>query len=330
MPRVSVLIPAYKPQYLSQAIASVLAQTYGDYELLISDDSPAGAAAKVIRTYRDPRIRVLSGPRRGLVANTAFLWTQAKGEYVKYVYDDDFLLPWAISELVRVMDKAPDASFAFVQRYTVEADGRVRKADRVLAADGPRSIDAAATVAGLLRHVHNFIGEPTSSLFRRTFFTDSEFISRYAGIAIRQLVDITMYLNALDRGPCIGVPNFQAAFRVHADQMSSQAQPGFSLGLIEWEVFIRGETARGRLPREVALEGLEVLERHYRTFSQVHSSLHRFLDALPALRTALAAGGADLLDETFRGGLADLHAALDGGADLGPSAPRRPGHRQRA
>jgi cellulose synthase/poly-beta-1,6-N-acetylglucosamine synthase-like glycosyltransferase len=45
MPRVSVLIPAYKPRHLSQAIASVLAQTFDDYELLLSDDDPGGAVA---------------------------------------------------------------------------------------------------------------------------------------------------------------------------------------------------------------------------------------------------------------------------------------------
>lgn len=51
MPEVTVAIPAYKPAHLSQAIASVLAQTFTDYELLISDDCPDDSVRAVVAQF---------------------------------------------------------------------------------------------------------------------------------------------------------------------------------------------------------------------------------------------------------------------------------------
>src|SRR5438067_1788219 len=125
MTSVTVAIPAYKAPHLGQAIASVLAQTHTDFELLISDDCPDGSARRVVERFSDPRIRVIEGPRRGLVANSVHLWENAACDLLKFVYDDDFLLPFAVADLVNLIGRDRRATYAFCARYIVDDAGRI-------------------------------------------------------------------------------------------------------------------------------------------------------------------------------------------------------------
>ena len=57
MPTVSILIPAYKAEYLERAIISAQLQTFEDTEILVGDDTPDGKLEGIVRRFNDPRIR---------------------------------------------------------------------------------------------------------------------------------------------------------------------------------------------------------------------------------------------------------------------------------
>jgi glycosyltransferase involved in cell wall biosynthesis len=57
MPVVSILIPAFRPTWLDIAIKSALAQTYTDFELLVSDDCPNDGVRKTMEKWNDPRLQ---------------------------------------------------------------------------------------------------------------------------------------------------------------------------------------------------------------------------------------------------------------------------------
>src|SRR5690348_3896616 len=68
-PRVSVLMPAYNARrYLAEAIGSILAQTFGDFELVVVDDGSTDDTLKILNDYaaRDPRVRVVSRANTGI------------------------------------------------------------------------------------------------------------------------------------------------------------------------------------------------------------------------------------------------------------------------
>ena len=301
MAPVSVLIPAYKPNFLRQAIASVLAQSFSDYELLISDDCPDDGVKQVVAEFGDRRIRLLEGPRQGLVPNSMFLFEQARGEFLKFVYDDDFLWPFAIDRLGQALVAEPKAGFAFCLRYMVDAQGREIGHPGGYNEGPLRRLTGDFARNYLLSNVSNFIGEPTNILIRKSVVGNSECLRQYAGFRIRHLIDVAFYLNALDRGPAMAVRERLAAFRHHGDQMTSNRNPGFAIGVIEWELMIRHEFSAGRLQETGALEGLRNLDRRYGAFSPYYPEVNAFRDGLDRLAERIQAEDRQLVDGEFLG-----------------------------
>jgi glycosyltransferase involved in cell wall biosynthesis len=104
-PSVSVCIPAYKrPLLLRRAIASVFAQTYKDWELLISDDEdPPGETWDYLQQLpeRDSRVRVMRNPGpHGQVPNINSTFRQARGTWIKPLHHDDVLRPECLETLL--------------------------------------------------------------------------------------------------------------------------------------------------------------------------------------------------------------------------------------
>jgi glycosyltransferase involved in cell wall biosynthesis len=87
-------MPVYNVErYVAQAVQSVLAQTYGDFELLIVDDGGQDRSVAICAGFDDPRIRILPQTNRGLAGarNTGIL--AARGQYVAFLDPDDRWLP---------------------------------------------------------------------------------------------------------------------------------------------------------------------------------------------------------------------------------------------
>jgi glycosyltransferase involved in cell wall biosynthesis len=307
MSRITVGIPAYKATYLSQAIASVLAQTLTDFELLISDDCPDGSVRAVVAQFADPRIRVIEGPRQGLVPNSRHIWDQASCDLLKFVYDDDFLLPFALAELSNALSADPSYTYAFSFRHNVDAAGRILSSPEPFASKAATRFEAPIIATHIISKIRNPVGEPSNILIRRSAFPDSSCLAAYCGIPIRHLIDVAFYMNAARRGPCVGTPAFHAAFRKHPEQVSMlRKAPAFSAGLYEWEICMRGAVQSGLLPPATAAAGLTELTRAYTLFQEGYPELVQFRSKLPALRALLEAGETQVLTDEF---YADLRSA---------------------
>ena len=112
MPRVSIAIRAFRRRWLAEAIASVLAQTHRDLELVIYDD--AGDLEPLAIATGDPRIRYHRAEERR-TASGRFTAAVAlcRGDYVGVLDDDDLYDPAFVAALVRVLDSDPTCGVAF-------------------------------------------------------------------------------------------------------------------------------------------------------------------------------------------------------------------------
>ena len=109
-PRVTVLMAVYNGQaFLREAIESILNQSYADFELLIADDASTDRTPDIIRSYRDPRIRVVRNEsNRGVAYTRNRALPLARGEYVAVLDADDVSYPHRLETQVAYLDAHPD------------------------------------------------------------------------------------------------------------------------------------------------------------------------------------------------------------------------------
>lgn len=128
-PQFSVLMPVYEPplEALRAAIASVLAQTVDDWELVLVDDrSPSEEVREVLReaAAKDSRIRVVERDANGgIVAASNDAVAQARGEFLVLLDNDDMLHASALERVAEVLDADPTVDYVYSDEDKIDANG---------------------------------------------------------------------------------------------------------------------------------------------------------------------------------------------------------------
>jgi glycosyltransferase involved in cell wall biosynthesis len=109
MPTVSVVMPVYNAErYVAQAVASVLAQTWPDFELIIIDDHSTDASMSVLGQFGSGKIRWLRPPAHVGVAQARNLGLEATtGEFIAFLDADDVALPQRLARQVAYLRRHP-------------------------------------------------------------------------------------------------------------------------------------------------------------------------------------------------------------------------------
>jgi len=109
-PQVTVLIPVYNREgYVRDAIESVLAQTFTDFELLVIDDGSTDRSCEVVQSYHDPRMRVVCNETNAGIPKTRNTGIRlARGEYLAFLDSDDWAYPERLAKQVAFLDSHPD------------------------------------------------------------------------------------------------------------------------------------------------------------------------------------------------------------------------------
>jgi glycosyltransferase involved in cell wall biosynthesis len=133
-PRVSLGLPVYNGErYLALAIESILAQTFGDFELIIGDNASTDGTEQICRRFAaaDPRIRyVRHASNIGGSGNFNAVFHLSRAPYFRWAAHDDLLAPRNLEACVAVLDAAPEAAIAYPRTVIIDADGRrVREHD---------------------------------------------------------------------------------------------------------------------------------------------------------------------------------------------------------
>lgn len=299
---ISVLIPAFRPRYLSQAIASVLTQGVEDIEIVISDDSGGDDVAAVVGRFSDPRIRYLrTAGRVGGTENLRSLWALAASDQIKFLFDDDLMLPNALVELGDQLRKHPEASFVFGHRDVIDDVGRIQSEPRSIAPNKAALLRRDDLSGRILPRCLNWIGEFSNLIMNRSCGLNLDDIYRYRGFDIEMLGDVAFYLNASAKGPAVGIGKTVGHFRKHDEQNSSQEfNPKFAKAVCEWELFVRGEYAAGVLTPEQALAGVDRVSQLYGYWGERLPELVPLVQGLPQLRERIESEDRDVLDPAFK------------------------------
>lgn len=304
MPLVSVLIPAFKPEYLQDAILSVLQQTCDDIEILVGDDTVDASLEQLVTHIDDARVTYYHHGFGDAELNLRQLWQHATGPYIKPLFDDDMLLPTSVEVLMSALRSNPASALAFHERVFVSAhDEIVGTPTKLMEFGSSAAFDRQLIVDNMLPTLNNFVGEPSNTMVNREL-VDATQAYTYHGRKLDYLSDVASYLNLSTDAPIIGVGGYLSAFRQHATQSSASSSPRVSAGLYEWELIVRTEAAAGNFSGAGLNSAWRSLRKRYAPFVRQLPEIARLSAHLDDIVTSEPT---QLLTPTFE---ADLGVAV--------------------
>ena len=145
-PRLSIGLPVYNGEnHITESIEALLGQSYGDFELIISDNASTDSTPEICRGYgrQDSRIRYIRQPRDiGRVPNHNFLIEQARGELFKWAACDDLYARDLLKRCVDALDENPQVVLAHSWEAIIDdSDAVIVLVDYPVASDAPRAPD---------------------------------------------------------------------------------------------------------------------------------------------------------------------------------------------
>jgi glycosyltransferase involved in cell wall biosynthesis len=141
-PPLTIGLPVYNGEnYLTASLDALLAQTFGDFELVISDNASTDATEEICRRYaeQDGRIRYIRQPRNiGAAPNHNVLVDEARGRLFKWAAHDDLYAPGLLAGCLEALQDHPEAVLAGTDMAIVDEAGEVvEKYDYRLPTDSP-------------------------------------------------------------------------------------------------------------------------------------------------------------------------------------------------
>ncbi|QWV99039.1 glycosyltransferase family 2 protein [Geomonas nitrogeniifigens] len=189
-PLVSILLPVYNAEpYLAEAIDSLLAQTFTDFELIVVNDGSTDGSAKVIARYADPRIRLLEQENRGLSPSLNRAISVSRGRYLARQDADDISYPERLAKQVDFLERHPDCGLLGTWADIYVGSRRTERAHQ-------HPCDNAALKFNLL--CDNYFVH-SSVMMRRSV---QERVGLYAAEADRQPEDFDLWSRFVRDGDC--------------------------------------------------------------------------------------------------------------------------------
>ena len=124
MTKVSVFLTSYNhDKYLHESIASVLSQTYSDFELIILDDASTDNSWNIINNYSDPRIRAFRNEINRSCEFPGIFPEEGMGHYIAIHHSDDVWEPTKLAKQVAFLDSNPHICAVFSQAHIIDEKG---------------------------------------------------------------------------------------------------------------------------------------------------------------------------------------------------------------
>ncbi|MEL7459291.1 MAG: glycosyltransferase family A protein, partial [Pseudomonadota bacterium] len=212
MLEVSVVIPAYNAMhYLPQTVASVLRQTYQNFEVIIvNDGSTDGIEAWFAQSVNDPRFRLISQKNQGLSSARNTGIEQAKGEFIAVLDADDLWHPTKLAKQVQALKRAPEAGLVYT--WLKYVDEFARPTGKTVKASFEGDVWEQLTA-------FNFVGCGSVAMIRRACFDE---VGRFDRNLISYVEDWDMWLRIAKRYPFTVVNEALVYNRKYTGSLSTQ------------------------------------------------------------------------------------------------------------
>ena len=129
-PRVTIAIPTFnRATWVKGGVLAALAQTYQDYEIVVSDNASSDETQAVLAEFDDHRLRVIRQDRNlGMNGNWNACLAEARGEYIALVPDDDRIAPWFLERCLALVERDPGLPIVIALNDNRLEGGRILRA----------------------------------------------------------------------------------------------------------------------------------------------------------------------------------------------------------
>lgn len=245
MPKLSLCIPVLNGgKYLQECIESALAQTIKDYEIIIVDDGSSDASVEIIEKYQKQSsiIKLYKNRKRlGLVGNWNHCIELSEGIWIKYLFQDDVLLPTCCEQMVDVGSSEHKPIVSCKRSYVFEND--VSEAVRQFYL-GHSGLDSYFSTIGIspdslcnavIENVgNNLIGEPSVVCFKKSIISQFGVFNPY----LVSICDWEYWLRIAVNTGIAFLGEQLANFRVHGTSTSANYnQYTYPRDVLDWAVF---------------------------------------------------------------------------------------------
>jgi glycosyltransferase involved in cell wall biosynthesis len=216
-PLVSICIPSYNSgEFIKQTLDSVLAQTYTNIEVIVTDDVSKDDTVQIARSINDVRLKVFVNEKNlGVVENWNRSIELAKGEYIKIMGGDDLLDPKCIEEQLNIfLTTKENIALVSSYKYVINHKNKVviyKKGFRETIMDGAEAIKRSAIDGS------NMLGEPVAGLFRKADFLK---VGKYRTCPI-YMIDMDLWARILKLGKFYVIHKPLYSFRISPASLSS-------------------------------------------------------------------------------------------------------------
>jgi len=256
-PLISAIIPTYNGAtrgFLAEAIESVLAQTYRNFELIIVDDGSTDATKGLCERYLvDKRVRVLSQRNRGLGAARNLGIENSSGEFICLLDDDDLWKPEKLeTQIAFIHDKQlADGRMGMVFHAVDEIDEKGKVVGLRVAEVGGDSRDQLFLGALLIC--------PSAVMIPRSLFASVGYFDEGSPMGVE---DYDMWLRITKHHRLFADPTVLGAYRVYGSSQMSSDRRGQEIGVMR--ALLRAFRASPQIPQA------PVYGQWYRAFSMWH------------------------------------------------------------
>ncbi len=223
MPTVSVCLPVYKGErYIAAAIDSVLAQTFTDFELVITNEPVQDETPQIVASYADERIRFFQNETRlGLVGNWNAALEKGTADLLVLMHQDDLMHPENLAAKVALMQQHADLGFVYSNIRQIDANDHVIGGHWLPESQAAEdTLYAGEAAVKRLLTEGNIICMP-SVMFRRDAVSDHWFDARLAFTC-----DLEMWLRIASQHKVGYLAAPLIDYRAHADQETSRFSRG--------------------------------------------------------------------------------------------------------
>ena len=238
---VSICIPTYNgSQFIAEAMQSAIAQTYSNLEIIVSDDASTDDTLKIIEEFKEKTntpIYIYQHQPNGIGGNWNHCIKQAQGDYIKFLFQDDVLLPDCIEKMMAVLTQKPHCAMVACKRhFIVEAGMDTPEMDKWQRVYGDLQAhlnfksenNQLILSKKLFSHPQfyasplNKIGEPSVFLFKKSILDHIGWFRE----DLKQLLDYEFCYRVLKRYSIIVLQEELIKFRLHTLQTTQKNKVG--------------------------------------------------------------------------------------------------------